>query len=216
MRPFTTRAAAIALMMSSDMAKIHPALHLWDWNDYVIKADGGNIKTWINGVQGVDYDEKDPDIASDGIIGIQIHGGGNTLVQVKDVFIEELPPTPGAITWEKLGGADGQRAKLIPPPDAAPPKFNKRNGATDPAPKVAERLGRNDKALARRKTARSAPRFPAGQTLARRRRLFWKGEVQDFELTFEYRITGPGLSRRHSVSRPASECNDCRRIRGEA
>jgi putative membrane-bound dehydrogenase-like protein len=89
-------------------------IHLWDWNDYVMKADGPRIQTWINGVQGVDYVEAEHDIASDGIIGIQVHGGGNTLVQVKDVFIEELPPTPNAPTWESLGGVDGQRAKLKP------------------------------------------------------------------------------------------------------
>jgi len=69
----------------------------------------------------VDYEEKDPDIAMEGIIGIQVHGGGNTIVQVKDVFIEELPPTPDAITWEKLGGVEGQRAKLKPQGAATKP-----------------------------------------------------------------------------------------------
>jgi hypothetical protein len=39
---------------------------------------------------------------------------------VKDVFIQELPPTPDAVTWEKLGGVEGQRAKLKP--RAEPPK----------------------------------------------------------------------------------------------
>ncbi len=95
----------------ADMNVIHPAVKLWDWNDYVIKADGNRIQTWLNGVQGVDYKEGDPHIASDGIIGIQIHGGGNAVVQVKDVFIEELPPTPNAPTWESLAGLDGQKAK---------------------------------------------------------------------------------------------------------
>ncbi|MDR3403522.1 MAG: DUF1080 domain-containing protein [Chthoniobacter sp.] len=110
------------LMMKSDMDALHKVLHVWDWNDYVIKADGGHIQTWINCVQGVDYEEKDPDIASDGIIGIQLHGGGNTLVQVKDVYLEELPPTPNAVTWDQLGGVEGQRAKLKPQANAAPPK----------------------------------------------------------------------------------------------
>jgi putative membrane-bound dehydrogenase-like protein len=111
----------------ADMKVIHPAVHLWDWNDYVIKADGKRIQTWLNGVQGVDYTEAEADIASDGIIGIQVHGGGNSLVQVKDVFIEELPPTSGAPTWKSLGGVEGQRAKLklqthaavAPKPDSA-------------------------------------------------------------------------------------------------
>jgi hypothetical protein len=106
------------LMMKSDMQALRPVIHLWDWNDYVIKADGLRIQTWLNGVQGVDYEEKDPDIAGEGIIGIQVHGGGNTIVQVKDVFIEELPPTPDVITWEQLGGVEGQRAKLKPKPQA--------------------------------------------------------------------------------------------------
>jgi putative membrane-bound dehydrogenase-like protein len=112
------------LMAKSDMAALRPVLKLGDWNDYVIKADGPRIQTWINGVQGVDYEEKDADIATDGLIGIQVHGGGNAVVQVKDVFIEELPPTPGAVTWEKLGGVEGQRAKLKPqaPAASAPPK----------------------------------------------------------------------------------------------
>ncbi len=114
------------LMAKSDMDKIRPAFHLWDWNDYVIKADGGHIQTWLNGVQGVDYQEAETPIASDGIIGIQLHGGGNTVVQVKDVFIEELPPTPNAPTWQSLGGAEGQRTKLnIQKPTPAAPKDTK-------------------------------------------------------------------------------------------
>lgn len=96
----------------ADMKVLHPAIKLWDWNDYEIRAEGNRIRTWINGVPGVDYKEENPNIAYDGILGIQIHAGGNTKVQVKDVFIDELPPTPDAPTWEKLGGVDGVRAKL--------------------------------------------------------------------------------------------------------
>ncbi|MEA3211404.1 MAG: hypothetical protein QOE70_4461 [Chthoniobacter sp.] len=134
------------LMAKSDMEALRPALKLWDWNDYVIKADGTRIQTWINGVQGVDYEEKDADIASDGLIGIQVHGGGNTLVQVKEVFIEELPPTPNAITWEKLGGVEGQRAKLKPPAIAAPPR--RETGGLLPADVVSIKpLGADGKPL---------------------------------------------------------------------
>ncbi len=180
------------VMMGSDMARLGPALHENDWNDYVIKADGGNIKTWINGVQGVDYDEKDPDIASDGIIGIQIHGGGNTIVQVKDVFIEELPPTPGGITWSQLGGGDGQRAKLIPQADQVKPKFNKRNGPIDSSPKALNGWDGDMKFWHADEGAVSCE-LAEGQSLAQHQILFWKGEAQDFELTFEYRVSGSGL-----------------------
>ena len=85
------------LMATSDMAALRPALHPSDWDEYVIKADGPHIQTWLNGVQGVDYTEADPAIAPSGIIGIQLHSGGLATVQVKDVLIEELPGPVAAI-----------------------------------------------------------------------------------------------------------------------
>ena len=47
--------------------------------------------------------ETDPSVALDGHIAIQIHAGGFAIVQAKDITIEELPPTPGAPTWDKVG-----------------------------------------------------------------------------------------------------------------
>ncbi len=86
------------VMAPSDMAALRPALKLQDWNDYVIRAQGPRITTWINGVQGCDYTEADPAIPRTGKFGIQIHGGGKTLVQVRNITIEELaPPKPGEI-----------------------------------------------------------------------------------------------------------------------
>lgn len=112
----------------ADMKVVHPAIKLWDWNDYEIRAEGNRIRTWINGVPGVDYQEEDPNIPQDGILGFQIHAGGNTKVQVKDIFIDELPPTPDAPTWEKLGGVEGVRAKLKA---AAPAPAKPAAGARD-------------------------------------------------------------------------------------
>ncbi len=74
-----------------------------DWNEYRIRTEGARIQSWINGIPALDYMELDGNIAQDGFIGIQVHGGGKTLVQVKDITIEELPPTAGAPTWEKVG-----------------------------------------------------------------------------------------------------------------
>ncbi len=124
----------------ADMKVIHPAVKLLDWNDYVIKADGNRIQTWINGAPGVDYKEENPNIASDGIIGLQVHSGGNTIAQVKDVFIEELPPTKDAPTWESLGGVEGVHAKLsktsVPP--AGRPKRGIPFNAAEIQPKTPE------------------------------------------------------------------------------
>jgi hypothetical protein len=70
------------------------ALKKDDWNDYRILAEGPRIRVWINGVAGSDYTEADPKIPLEGKIGLQVHGGGKTLVQFKDIHIAELPATP--------------------------------------------------------------------------------------------------------------------------
>lgn len=104
---------------SKDLAAVNAAIKEGDWNEYRIRTDGAHIQSWVNGVPALDYVEADPDIAQDGLIGIQIHGGGKAQVQVKDIVIEELLPTPNAPTWEKIGGIDGAKAKLKPAPKAA-------------------------------------------------------------------------------------------------
>jgi hypothetical protein len=67
------------------------ALKPGEWNDYRIRADGNHIQIWLNGVQTVDYRETDPDIAQQGIIAVQIHGNGKTIVRYKDLFVQVLP-----------------------------------------------------------------------------------------------------------------------------
>ena len=82
---------------------VNAAVKPGEWNEYRIRAEGPRIQSWINGVPALNYTETEPHIAQDGHIAIQIHSGGIALVQVKDVRIEELPPTPGAPTWQKVG-----------------------------------------------------------------------------------------------------------------
>src|SRR4051812_43150209 len=82
------------VLSPSDMTALGPVIKRQDWNEYVIRADGPRITTWINGVQGTDYTEADPKIPDWGKLGIQVHGGGKALVQVKDITIEELPAKP--------------------------------------------------------------------------------------------------------------------------
>ena len=81
------------LMKQSDMAALRPVIKQDDWNEYIIHAQGRRIRTWINGVQGVDYLEADPKIVQTGKMGIQVHGGGKVLVQVKAITLEELAPS---------------------------------------------------------------------------------------------------------------------------
>ena len=94
------------------------------WNDYRIRCEGRHIQTWMNGVPALDYTESDLQIATDGKIGIQIHAGGKAIVQVKDVFIEELPATPDEMTWAKLAA----KPKPAPKKSAENRDYNKVEG----------------------------------------------------------------------------------------
>jgi len=102
------------LMAQSDMKALDPVIHRNDWNDYVIRADGPRITTWINGVMGVDYTEADPAIIQTGRLGIQVHGGGKAQVQVKDITIEELPPSP-----QRQGAPEPKKSAQVSPLDPA-------------------------------------------------------------------------------------------------
>ncbi len=80
------------VLAPSDMTKVAPVLKKGDWNEYRVRCEGPHIQLWINGVKTVDYVEPDEKIAAQGgKIAVQIHGGGKTVVQFKDIEIEELP-----------------------------------------------------------------------------------------------------------------------------
>ena len=82
-----------------DAKPLEAAIKPDDWNEYKIRAEGQEIRSWINGVPAVEYREADATIPTDGHIGIQVHGGGKALVEVKDIAIHPLSPTPQAAKW---------------------------------------------------------------------------------------------------------------------
>ncbi len=88
---------------SADAAGVIASIRKDDWNDYLIRAEGARIRSWINGIAALDYTEADPSIALDGLIGIQVHSGGKALIQVKDITLQHLAPTPGTPTWDQVG-----------------------------------------------------------------------------------------------------------------
>lgn len=99
-----------------DEEALEKVVDVYGWNEYRIRAEGPRIQVWINDVLATDYTEKNPDVALDGVIAPQVHSGGAALVQVKNVTIVELPPTPGAPTWESLGGVEEALEKAPPTP----------------------------------------------------------------------------------------------------
>jgi putative heme-binding domain-containing protein len=91
-----------------DAKALAAAIKEGDWNDYKIRAEGPAIRSWINGVAALDYLEQDAAIPLAGQIGIQVHGGGKALVEVKDIRIESLP-----------AAAPAAAASTAAPPSAA-------------------------------------------------------------------------------------------------
>ena len=61
-----------------------------DWNDYRIRCEGKRIRIWLNGVNTVDYTEKDDKIEQRGLIALQIHGGGKAEASYKNIRIKAL------------------------------------------------------------------------------------------------------------------------------
>ncbi len=106
------------IAQSKDAAAVLAAVKEGEWNEYRILAEGNRIRSWVNGVPALDYVETEPNIAADGKIGIQIHSGGMAEIQAKDITIEELPATPGALTWDKVKPT----AKKAEPAKAASPR----------------------------------------------------------------------------------------------
>jgi len=78
------------IIAQADLDAVMKVIKPNDWNEYVIRAEGKHIQLWINGVQTVDYTEKDEGIDETGIIAVQIHGGPPSEAWYKDIEITEL------------------------------------------------------------------------------------------------------------------------------
>jgi hypothetical protein len=61
---------------AANLDAVNAAVKKNDWNEFVVRAEGPRLRSWINGVAALDYIETDPAIPLNGRIGIQVHGGG--------------------------------------------------------------------------------------------------------------------------------------------
>jgi hypothetical protein len=63
------------VLAAADQEAMRKALKPGAWNEYIVRAEGRRIRTWINGVPGVDYTEPHEEIQQVDRISVQIHGG---------------------------------------------------------------------------------------------------------------------------------------------
>lgn len=61
------------------------------WNQYVIRAIGPDIHTFLNDRRSIDYTEDDPTVARNGRIAFQLHSGAPLEMRFKDVLVQRLP-----------------------------------------------------------------------------------------------------------------------------
>lgn len=80
------------ILAQADQEALGRALNRDGWNDYVIRCEGRHIQLWVNGVQTVDYVEKDDGIAETGLLGLQVHQGPPSRVFYRNLRIRDLGP----------------------------------------------------------------------------------------------------------------------------
>jgi putative membrane-bound dehydrogenase-like protein len=82
-----------------------------DWNHYEIVAVGSRVRTWLNGNLCVDRD--DPVAARSGLIGLQLHSGGETEVRFKNLKLTLIqPPVPARPYPASKAAGEGKSAKV--------------------------------------------------------------------------------------------------------
>jgi 3-keto-disaccharide hydrolase len=79
------------VLIKPDPVAVEKALKKEAWNEYLIRCEGKRIRSFINDVPMIDYTETDDAIPQFGIIGLQIHGGGQAEASYRDITVEELP-----------------------------------------------------------------------------------------------------------------------------
>lgn len=78
------------VLMQPEKDVLERAIKKKEWNDYRIRCEGKRIQLWLNDILTVDYTEAEDGIASKGLIGLQIHGDGKTIIRFRKIEIEEI------------------------------------------------------------------------------------------------------------------------------
>ncbi|PXX21490.1 DUF1080 domain-containing protein [Arenibacter sp. ARW7G5Y1] len=79
-----------AKLVGGDVGSLKSLLKVDGWNSYIVRVKGNKHELYINGIKTCEYIEKDSSIPTKGIIGFQLHKGGNAMVEFINITITEL------------------------------------------------------------------------------------------------------------------------------
>jgi hypothetical protein len=68
-----------------------PVLRPGQWNDLLVKVVANRVITRLNGVTMIDFTDPNPK-NSDGVIGMQLHGGRSMKIRFRNVYVRDLTP----------------------------------------------------------------------------------------------------------------------------
>lgn len=77
-------------LQGEENAEKRKLVKLDGWNDVIIRCEGQNIQTWLNGVSVVELTDKAEEALPTGFFGLQIHWGKLSQVRWRDLRIKEL------------------------------------------------------------------------------------------------------------------------------
>ena len=64
-------------------------LRSFDWNELLVKVEGKRTRTYLNGIEMVDFTYPKPHV-TEGVLALQIHPGGGSRVRFKDIWVRDL------------------------------------------------------------------------------------------------------------------------------
>ncbi|WP_332914577.1 DUF1080 domain-containing protein [Algoriphagus boritolerans] len=77
-------------LVGGDLQTLKHLLREDGWNSYIIRVKGDFHELYINGVKTNEYQEKDSSVPKSGLIGIQLHSGGNAKIEFRDLTITHI------------------------------------------------------------------------------------------------------------------------------
>lgn len=69
--------------------ELEAVIRPYDWNDMLIQVEGNRYVVHLNGMRMIDFTYPSPD-ATEGVIALQLHSGGQGRMRFKDIFIRDL------------------------------------------------------------------------------------------------------------------------------